>query len=265
MAKNRQKIIQAVESRIVPFSEGKRYLRCLVYGRNGTQKTRFAATGPDVILCDINEEGTTSVQDFPGYVYYAKKYSQVEYFFWYLKYGDHRFRTVVIDNLTTLQNVVMRQILKEAVDRDPNRPPRTPITRDWGTLRTMMEALILDFRNLDMHVVFLAQERRDKNAEEGSPEVVPDLSPAVRSIVTGAVDVIGRTFQKKIRVADRRTRKEKEIWVPLMLVGPHEDYITKDRTYNLGQVVVRPTVPRFIEAKLAKRGSLQRRKRKNNG
>lgn len=264
MAKSRNDAIAAVEEALLPFSQAEPYLRCLVYGRNGTEKTRFGATGPDVVLLDINERGTKSVRDFPGYVFHARKDADIEYFFWYLKYGKHRHRTVVIDNLTTMQNMTMGRILKKAENRDPNRPPKTPQTKDWGTLRTIMEERILDFRNLDMHVVFLCQERKDKNAEEDAPEWIPDLSPAVRAAACGAVEIIGRTFKRKIRVGDPGSRKERKIWVPLMLVGPHEDYVTKDRTGNLPDVVVRPTVPKFIAASEAAAARRARQAKKAN-
>jgi hypothetical protein len=99
-----------------------------------------------------------------------------------------------------------------------------------------------------MHVVFTALER--VIGEEDEPDShVPDLSPGTRGTALASVDVIGRIYQKEQRTVKGRGSKKKETkeWVDMMLVGPHENYETKDRTGVLGRVMKNPTIPAIIE------------------
>lgn len=241
------KRLKIIEKRIVGVREASKYLKVLVYGQNGTQKTRFAATAPNVLIIDINEKGTKSARDSGAHVFHVKKWDDVTYLLWYLRDADHDFDSVAIDNLTTLQALCMSHVLKEAGDRDPNKDPAIASKRDWGKVTELLKPLILNFRNLDMHVIFIAQERTEGDDDEPLFHM-PDMSRGNRGIATGAVDIIGRTYQKEVRKGSKKKKKEIATWEPRMLVGPHEDFITKDRTGKLPRIVRNPTVPMFIEA-----------------
>lgn len=255
MATPTSKAITTVERRIVPVSEATPYCRALLYGRHGKGKTRIAASSPDTLIVDINDEGTKSVRDYAiEYgrcdVFHAKKWADIIWAYWYLREGQHEYKTVVVDTLTQAQKLCMALVLKLGEDRDPNRPPKTPAQRDWNQMSERMRPVIFDFRNLPMHVVFICQERQDKRQESEDGDVliryVPDLSPAVRGDAMAAVDIMGRVYRKPVRVG--RGKKERIVWETRMLVGDHEDYETKDRSGKLGYIVRNPTMQRFIEA-----------------
>jgi phage nucleotide-binding protein len=240
--------IRAVRNRIVPVSEAEPHLKVLVYGKNGQGKTRFACTAPKCLVIDIAEKGTKSVRNYPGVeVYPARSWKEVVWAYWFLKAGGHDYESVVIDTITGMQNVCMVQVLKESGDRDPTKDPKTASQRDWGKLAQLMKEQLLNFRNLDMHVIFTAQERTYDNEEEERLERVPDLSPGSRATATACVDIIGRIYKRERRTAVKGG-KEKKKWEVRMLVGPHEDYITKDRTGALAHIVVNPTIPKMLEA-----------------
>lgn len=265
MAKLTQKKINAIRKRIVGIEKASPWVKILIYGRNGTQKTRFAATGPNVLIVDINEKGTKSAREFTNAkVFPVRKWEDVPYLFWYLRDVDHDFETVAIDNLTTLQQLCMSHVLKEAGDRDPNKDPAIASKRDWGKVTELLKPLILNLRNLDMHVVFIAQERVEGDEDEGF-EHMPDMSRGNRGIATGAVDIIGRTYQKEVRRGKRKGKKkgnEEVVWEPRMLVGPHDSFTTKDRTGQLPRIVRNPTVPMFIEAAQSIENPKPRKRRK---
>lgn len=240
--------IAAVKKRIVPVSKAEPHLKVLVYARNGMGKTRFAATAPKPLIIDVAEKGTKSVRTYKGVdVYPARTWKEVVWAYWYLKAGDHDYESVVVDTVTGMQNVCMVQVLKESGDRDPTKDPKTATMRDWGKLAQLMKEQLLNFRNLPMHVVFTAQERTYDNEEEERLERVPDLSPGSRATATACVDIIGRIYRKERRWA-AKGGKEKVRWETRMLVGPHDDYVTKDRTGVLGRIVVNPTIPDILEA-----------------
>jgi hypothetical protein len=253
-AKLVSKAVARVERDIIPVSEATPYCKILVYGRNGKRKTRFAASGPKTLIVDINEEGTKSVRQYPDtYVYHVKKWEQLSWVYWYLKAGKHEFETVVIDTLTAAQQLCMKHLLKEAEDRDPNRPPSMPRRQDWGQMTETMKPIIYDYRNLPMHVVFVCQERIDKSSDEDDDEEitirrVPDLSPGVRAVAMGAVEIMGRMYVRDVKVGDKKTKKTKRVSESRMLVGDHDDYETKDRTGQLGYIVRNPNMQMMIEA-----------------
>jgi len=239
--------IASVKKRIVPVSKADPWIKMLVYGRNGMGKTRLACTAPKPLLIDIGEKGTKSVRTYPGVeVYHARSWQEVVWAYWYLKAGGHEHESVILDTLTGMQNICMVQVLKESGDRDPTKDPKTATMRDWGKLAQLMKEQLLNFRNLPLHVVFTAQERLYDNEDEERVERVPDLSPGSRATATACVDIIGRIYQKERRWAVKGGREKKQ-WETRMLVGPHEDYVTKDRTGVLGRIVVNPTIPDILE------------------
>lgn len=242
------KAIALVRKRIVPVSEAEPYLKVLAYGRNGMGKTRFACTAPKPLLIDMQEQGTKSVRTYPGVeVFHAKSWKEAVWAYWYLKAGGHDHESVILDTLTGLQNLCMVQVLKESGDRDPTKDPKTASQRDWGKLAQLMKEYLLNIRNLPMHVVFTAQERTYDNEEDERIERVPDLSPGSRATATACVDIIGRLYRKERRTAVKGG-KERVKWETRMLVGPHDDYTTKDRTGVLGRIVVNPSIPDILEA-----------------
>jgi len=251
MAKKRKAAIADVESRIIDVKESSAFVRVLLYGDNGHGKTRLAATGPKSIIIDCNEQGTQSVRNYPDTkVFPAASWEDIVYAYWYLKEGKHDRETAIIDTLTMMQVMCIKAVLKQQEDRDPNRPPSMPDKRTWGQVGEMMTEQILNFRNLPMNVVFVAQKKKEYNEDEEDSEVyyVPDMTPKGRGAVTAAVGIIGYVYQGKVKVVDKKAKTTREKYVTKMLVGPHENYKTKDRTGLLGRTVIRPTMQQIIEA-----------------
>jgi hypothetical protein len=239
-----------IEDRIVSVEEAQPYVRIMVYGRNGAGKTRFAASGPDCLILDFNEEGTRSARGTGAKVLPISTWPDVDLAYWYLKRGDHDYKTVALDTITGMAEICMNRVLRESVDRDPNKDPKSPRRQDWGTMGQMMKEQLLRFRNLPMHVIFTAQERvigGDEDEEEDTMHV-PDLSGKPRSVAMGAVGIIGRIYQAEYRTVNKKTKKEASKWEDRLLLGPHEQFEGKDRTNELGRVLRNPTMSKVIEA-----------------
>jgi len=244
--------IEAVEAQIVSVDAADPFVKVLVYGRNGSGKTRFAASAPKVLLIDIHEEGTRSAKG-TGAMKFPKKgqitWPQVGQVYWYLKAGNHDFDAVAIDTVTALNRLCLRMVMGEAEDRDPNRELGMPDRRAYGRAGELMREQLLAFRNLPMHVIFTAQERviTDEDGEEPVLHT-PDLPAGSRGIAMGSVGVIGRIYRQEVKIRNKTTKKVTTRWEDRLLVGPHETYDTKDRTNNLGDVVRRPTMADIIAA-----------------
>lgn len=208
------------------------HVKGLVYGKNGTGKTHLGGTfpGPKIFL-DINERGLRSVVGAEG----DQKKRSIETFemfqmaYWYLKNGKHPFKTVVVDHLTNLQKIMLNHIMGKEQNWDPSKDLDMPSQREYGFLSQLMQRWVLDFRNLPMNVLFIAQENssNDDDLDSNEHSVFPQLTRSVRGIVGGAVDFIGQTY---IKVTD--VQKDGKL-IPVtkfcMRVGPNPKYVAKIR------------------------------------
>jgi phage nucleotide-binding protein len=209
--------------------ESEEHIKALFYGPNGTGKTTVAGTFPNPIIFDVNERGTRVLATEDGRV----KKRAVDAFemlvqgYWFLKAGKHPYKTVVIDNITTLQEVAMRYIMNKEADFDLSKDMDMPTKRDWGGLSQILKRWLIDFRNLPMNVVFIAQEKRDKDEdlESDDASVYPMVTPSVRGIIGAAVDVIGRTYVSETTNPD--TGKIKTRFCMRLAPGPR--YLAKIR------------------------------------
>lgn len=240
---------KAIEKRIVSVDIADPYVKIMVYGRNGAGKTRFSASAPKVIIGDINEEGTRSAKGSGAKKFPINRWTDIGDLYWYLKAGDHAFESVALDTLTAMNRLCLKMVLGEAEDRDPNREIGLPDRRAYGRAGELMREQLLAFRNLPMHVIFTAQERVIKDEDTDEPVLhTPDLPAGSRGVAMGSVGIIGRVFQKEVKFRKKGTKEIQTRWEDRLLVGPHEEFDTKDRTYNLGTVVRRPTMPLIIDA-----------------
>lgn len=253
MAKPRQtRSINTIESRIIDVAESDPYVKILVYGQNGGGKTRFGASADDTLIIDVTEEGTRSVK-MSGAMRFPELGSTITWpdfgdIYWFLKAGKHRFKVVTIDTVTAMNRVCLKHVLGEAEDRDPNREIGMPDRRAYGRAGELMRSQLLAFRNLPMHVVFLCQERVISDEDTEEPILhTPDLPGGSRGIAMGSVGIIGRIYAEEVRVRNKTTKKVTSKWQDRMLVGPHEEYSTKDRTNALGTVIRNPTLPQIIK------------------
>jgi phage nucleotide-binding protein len=225
--------VKKAQSRVRSASQSFDWAKILVYGNNGKGKTRFGASGPrKVLLVDCNEKGSLSVRNYEGVdVFAIETWADIDLAFWMLKSGNHDYQTVAIDTVTSLAQLCMKFVLGDEASRDPTKDPNMPGRREWGKVGELMRTTILNFRNLPMHVVFLAQERRgfnDDDDDDSTPDVFPEVSPSVRTTLTAAVDIIGRVYVKE--VVGKGEKKGETAYEYRLLIGPSERYLTKDRS-----------------------------------
>lgn len=232
------------------------FLKLLVYGMNGKGKTWLGATGPKPLIVDCNERGTLSVRHFKDVQKFeVETWTDIDLAYWYLHKGDHDRQTVVIDTVSSLQSLCMKFVLGDEASRDPSKDPMMPSKREYGKVAELMKTVILNFRNLPMHVVFLAQERRGfVEDDEEAPEVFPNVSPSIRDSLTAGVDIIGRVYVKEVlqvRKGETKGGKPRKVAVPeyRLWIGPSERYVTKDRSNaGLPKVIKDPTVTGILKS-----------------
>jgi hypothetical protein len=241
-----------VEKRIVPVIDEPVYLRLLAYGDPGTEKTRLLAsavksinplTGKKyrVLILDCNEKGTLSVRTFDPTGKYLMSFKvrgvqDIEDIFWYIKSNPNKWDIIGIDTTTELQWLTIRGVIHDEAKSDSTIDLLMPRQRDYGKTGEIMRMWISNFRNLPCHVIFTSHERTEDEDEQSTKW--PDMQNAVKNRLCGAVDIIGRTYH----------REYKGKMTACLYVGPHETWVTKDRSGVLPDEIKRPDLAKIIEA-----------------
>lgn len=229
----------------------------VLYGKSGTGKTTLASTFPQpAVILDIKDIGTDSISDVAGMkAVDATSWDDIELLYWYLKQNPGKFKTVIIDTVSQMQQFAIERVLKRKKKAMKGNKRAgdwgTMAMKDWGEVASLMKTWIINFRDLPMTVVFIAQERAFNVGEEDSeqmldPEVGPALSPSIAKHLNAAVHVIGNTFiRTKTKVIKRPGKKDKEVEriQYCLRVGPNPMYITKvrkPRSVEPPSVIVNP-------------------------
>lgn len=235
-----------------PIAELPSMMAVLVYGRSGTGKTTFSSTFPKpLLLLDVREKGTDSVANVPGIdVAHIEKWQDFIDVYWYLSRGNHKYKTVVVDQVTQLQDLAILQAMKD----DGKAETDAISKRTWGQAAGLMKTWILNFRDLidqNMHVVFLAHDRATAGDEDAEDQIDPTVGarvmPSVASFLYGAVKVIGNSFVKEAFAIENK-RKVRSVQYA-MRIGPHSVYVTKTRSpvgITAPEVIVNPTFQKVM-------------------
>lgn len=226
------------------LSEKPKFIKMLVYGKPGVGKTIFSSSAPSPILVDI-ERGTLSLQNedlkkkgivpedidvFP-----IEEFIQMNDVFEYLKDGNHSFKTVIIDSLTSLQQRSMDTIMEEGTSKKPEKDPDLSTQNDWGVNTAQIKKVIRYFRNLPMNVIFTCLAK-DYTNEEGVILTSPAISPSILDVACAYTDIVGYMFTAG-----------KEAETRAMLFQPTERYYAKDRSGKLGKTMVDPSFSKVLE------------------
>lgn len=249
-----------ISRKIKPVSELPMTLTALIYGRSGTGKTTFAATWPKpLLLVDIREKGTDSIARVEDVdVISIENWEELEDLYWFLKKSTHQYQTVVLDQVTQMQDLAKRRALK-----DDGKPEDSGIfsQRIWGNIAGMMNTWLLHYRDLDdlgINVCFIAQDRTTESSDEGGsegqidPTVGARLMPSVAGFLNAAVKLIGNTFIRENyvkEVDDKGKSKRTRIVEYAMRLGPHSVYLTKLRTgknIEIPATIVNPTYDAIV-------------------
>jgi len=224
----------------------------LFWGRTGTGKTTLIGTFPKpLLILDMREEGTDSILDLGEEVKVlnVNKWIEIEQVYWYLKEGNHPFKTVALDTVSQAQNMCLSDVMEKG-----GKKPGELVSRGvWGTIANNMKYWLLEYRDLPMNVVFTAHDRVNEveeveEDEQIVPEVGPQVIPSVAKTLTGAVKIIGHTFIKEVTkktddglevseeyrlrisphpVYQSRIRKPKDAYAPDSIKDPSYDKLVK--------------------------------------
>lgn len=228
-------------------SETKRFPKMLIYARNKKGKTTFGlSAGVDRTLVLDPEKGTDEMRKSDPQRWPIERWEDIDDAFNFLKYGNHTYQWVVVDGLTKFSNMALKYVMKLQEEKSLDRIPGMVQQRDYGKAGELMKDMLTRFHNLDMGVIFTAQERmedgfdseEDDEAEGGTTVFIPDMPKGVRGYANSIVDVIGRLYVVKLEDG----RAERRLWI-----GEALKYDTGYRSdYKLPDFVPNPTIPKIV-------------------
>jgi len=206
-------------------------VRFLVYGESGVGKTVFASSWPSVIFLDI-DDGMASV---------TRKVARIPIHSWvdlqdaylFLKFGEHKFKTVVIDSLNETQHLAMQNTISTfpAIHRAYDD---LPSISDYGKALDDFDKVVRYFRALPMNIVFIAQVATKENEQQ---QIQPHFTgKATGRSVSRMMDCIA--YMYKGESTDQRK--------PRLLAFDDVNFVAKDRSDRLPITITNPTYDKLL-------------------
>jgi hypothetical protein len=231
----------------------------VLYGRSGSGKTTLASTFPKPILfLDVKDRGLDSVADAKDTkMLPVESFADFEDIYWMIKNDefDDEYKTIVIDTVSQLQSIVVHEYQpKKDKKRDTTPGDWGSLTRrEWGDIAALMKEWLINYRDLEKNIVFIAQDRafnfeEDDDGTEGLllPEVGPALSPSIAKTLNASVSMIGNTFIRRVKTTKevRGKKVSRHNTEYCLRIGPSPIYTTKIRKPKeiiVPEVLVDPT------------------------
>lgn len=163
-------------------------LKVLVYGKSGTGKTCFACSFPTpILLLDFDGKANSAASFFrndkdrlaqieverlvpkEGFSPVSRLAEVIGDLSRQQKAGEYKYKTLVVDSLTTFSSQVLKHIVKTnpGIKRVTTTQGQQPGMQDYGILKREFARLIPGLLTLDMNVVMLGHIKTDKDETTG--------------------------------------------------------------------------------------------------
>lgn len=212
-------------------------LKAVFYGPPGSGKTSLLSTAPKMLLVDFDHGDRTLVGTEVD-VFRPETWAEVLDVFYTFASGKHQWESLGLDTVSMMQELAARNTdLLDDFTR--GKDPR----HSYGKIAALMRDMLWRLAQLPVHVLMTAHLRikdgqEDKNdPEEGTFDLIPDVTPSILKTLSAVPDVIGRTFV-------RNTPKGPIFGVNF---GPDPRGMAKQRSLGLPTEVANLTIPKLLE------------------
>lgn len=210
---------------IKKFSPKTHKIKAVIYGGSGSWKTSFGGSAPKPIFASA-EGGLLSIAHInPEYVE-IKGLEDLAGLLSFLKTQPHEYETVIIDSITEISEIIKRGIEKKS--------GRAMQIQDFGTLSKKIREILAGFRDLPMHVLFIAQEKYDKDGDQ-IIKISPSLNGKSADEIAYFMDIVGYLY------IDPSSNERR------IITSTAQKYLTKDRTRMIGNDTT-PDFSMWVEA-----------------
>lgn len=161
-----------------PLTRGKekKPLKLFIYGRNGIGKTTFASQMDSPVLLDLEDNASHLTVDRQ----LLTNYRDIQSFLLALKTQEHPFKTVILDSVDVLEDLMIEDILnrhqvKTLKDVGGYGAGYAELTAEFANLMKRMDALFKQ----GLNVTFLGHETVTR-VEEPGEKIYDRVAPAIR-------------------------------------------------------------------------------------
>jgi hypothetical protein len=224
-----------------PLSLEREKLRLLCFGDPGVGKTTLGLTFPRPLVIDT-DGGLISgaIQGFEAVSYEPTGWREFEALYFWAKERSSEIDTIVLDSLTSLQRLLLDEIVDQTVEvKTPDKPVMMYVPEQGQYLANQRQIarILTDFRRLGKHMVVTAGVR------EKMGKRVPDVAPGLLTIVSYWSSVLGEL------VVQTRDKDDNELPKPAraLLTSPSSTREAKSRFDSLMPYVPEPTFDKIWE------------------
>lgn len=166
---------------IISLEEEEDSVNLMVYGAPGTGKTVLGGSADRALFLAPEDDGTisakrqkSSAKKWPGLNTFEDWAEAINRIAEEIDTIAENFDWLVIDSITHLQRLTMRQILEDAMEDNPDRDPDIPQMQDWQKYQNMFLRFVQMVNDLPINVLWTALVRSEED-EEGEDFLVPDI------------------------------------------------------------------------------------------
>jgi hypothetical protein len=162
---------------IISLEDEDEKVNLLVYGKSGVGKTVWAGSADKVLFLAPEDDGTISAKrrGSKAKKWPIKSWDDLMEALEFLEDNpDHGFDVISIDSVTHMQQILLRKILDDVVEENPNRDLDIPAIQDHQKWQNMFKRMVLRFNSLPVNIVWTALVRNETD-EEGEEFLTPDI------------------------------------------------------------------------------------------
>jgi phage nucleotide-binding protein len=226
-------------------------MNILPYGEPGVGKTVFAGTALDhpalcpVLYLDVDGGVITLRKRRDLEVVQVRTVAQIKQIHndlydavdWEAEDPTLPYGTVVIDTISELAKLAMRELMVATHNNNPKQNLYVPSQREYLINGEMMREIIRAYRDLPCNVIFCCHSGDNKD-NANVTTFFPQFSGKLRHEIAGFIDIVGYMTAD---VTSNGTER-------FMQVVKTKRVAAKDRTNALGDGVENPTMPAILEA-----------------
>lgn len=238
-------------------------INALIYGDPGSGKTHLAGTAQDVPeMADVhvfNIDGGIMTLAQRGDIHATDIHSvdDLEQELFKIANKDPKYattKTVVIDNITELQTLVLESLTTQAYaerrKKNKNYSIDEVYLEDYGVAGKRLARILRGFRDLPIHVLYIAHKKdKMRQGTNTLEESKPNMTEKLGTAIMGYMDYCWYLYTADEMLGNEETGYYTETH-RYMLTQPMNNFAAKTRgaefAKNLGAVVKDPTFPEIM-------------------